>query len=202
MNKPTQPELFEAETQWFHVFKAMIDSGELAKMDGSTVKVYLVVKAHTNFSTGRAFPALDTITEKAGLSLSQVQRCLKQLEQHGYISKEKKGRSNVYTLREKIQIEDGTGRPAAVATWDYLPSSVQQAVADLKNVLVTGDLAGAKVVHIERLQVNVTHLHDNAVNFNVQQFMADLEKLPPAYADKIRAAFEASQRHKNGGEKL
>ena len=37
MNKPTQPELFEAETQWFHVFKAMIDSGELAKMDGSTV---------------------------------------------------------------------------------------------------------------------------------------------------------------------
>jgi len=149
-----------------------------------------------------AFPALDTITEKSGLSLSQVQRCLKQLEQHGYISKEKKGRSNVYTLREKIQIEDGTGRPAAVATWDYLPSSVQQAVADLKNVLVTGDLAGAKVVHIERLQVNVTHLHDNAVNFNVQQFMADLEKLPPAYAEKIRAAFEASQRHKSGGEKL
>lgn len=33
-----------------------------------------------------------------------------------------------------------------------------------------GDLAGAKIVHIERLQVNVTHLHDNAVNFNVQQF--------------------------------
>ena len=67
------------------------------------------------------------MAEKAGLSLSQVQRCLKQLEKHGYISKEKKGRSNVYTLREKIQIEDGTGRPAAVATWDYLPSSVQQA---------------------------------------------------------------------------
>lgn len=132
MSKPEQNELFEAETQWFHVFKAMIDSGELAKMEGSTVKVYLVVKAHTNFSTGRAFPALETIAEKAGLSVAQIKRCLKQLEEHGYISKEKKGRSNVYTLREKIQIEDGTGRPAAVATWDYLPSSVQQAVADLK----------------------------------------------------------------------
>ena len=199
MSKPEQNELFEAETQWFHVFKAMIDSGELAKMEGSTVKVYLVVKAHTNFSTGRAFPALETIAEKAGLSVAQIKRCLKQLEEHGYISKEKKGRSNVYTLREKIQIEDGTGRPAAVATWDYLPSSVQQAVADLKNVLVTGDLAWSKVVHIERLQINVNNLYDNATNFNVQQFMADLEKLPPAYADKIRAAFEASQKHKNQG---
>lgn len=197
-----QSELFEAETQWFHVFKAMIDTGELARMDGSTVKVYLVVKAHTNFSTGRAFPALKTIGEKAGLSLSQVQRCLKSLEQHGYITKEKKGRSNCYTLREKIQIEDAAGRPAAVATWDYLPSSVQHAVADLKNVLLTGDLAGAKVVHIERLQVNVTHLHDNAVNFNVQQFMADLDKLPPSISEKIRSAFEASQHKKGEGEKL
>lgn len=189
-----QSELFEAETQWFHVFKAMIDSGELAKMEGSTVKVYLVVKAHTNFSTGRAFPALETIADKSGMSIAQVKRCLKQLEEHGYISKEKKGRSNVYTLREKIHIEDGQGRPAAVATWDYLPSSVQQAVADLKNVLVTGDLAGAKVVHIERLQVNVTHLHDNATNFNVQQFYSDLEKLPPELRDKIKGAFEAGRK--------
>jgi hypothetical protein len=194
-----QEELFDAETQWFHVFKAMIDSGELAKMDGSTVKVYLVVKAHTNFSTGRAFPALETVSEKSGLSLSQVQRCLKQLEALGYISKEKKGRSNVYTLREKIQIEDGQGRPAAVATWDYLPSGVQHAVADLKKVLVTGDLAGAKVVHIERLQVNVTHLHDNATNFNVQQFYADLDKLPVGLRDKIKGAFEAGQ--KQAGQK-
>lgn len=193
-----QEELFEAETQWFHVFKAMIDSGELAKMDGSTVKVYLVVKAHTNFSTGRAFPALETIAEKSGISVAQVKRCLKQLEEHAYISKEKKGRNNVYMLREKIQIEDArSGRPAAVATWDYLPSSVQHAVADLKNVLVTGDLAGAKIVHIDRLQVNVTHLHDNATNFNVQQFYADLESLPPDIRDKVLSAFEAHQRREN-----
>lgn len=195
-------ELFEAETHWFHVFKAMIDSGDLAKMDGSTVKVYLVVKAHTNFSTGHAFPALETISEKSGLSLSQVQQCLKQLEEHGYINKERKGRSNVYTLREKIKIDNGSGESVAVATWDYLPSSVQNAMADLKNVLVTGDLAGAKVVHIERLQINVNNLYDNATNFNVQQFMADLEKLPEAYAEKIRTAFEANRHQKNKEKKL
>lgn len=192
-----QQELFEAQTQWFHIFKAMIDSGDLAKLPGSAVKVYMVIKAHTNFSTGRAFPAMDTIAEKSGLSLAQVKRELKTLEDFGYINKAKQGRSNVYTLREKVEITDEQGRPAAVATWDYLPSSVQHAVADLKNVLVTGDLAGAKIVHIERLQVNVNHLHDNAVNMNVQQFMADLERLPEELRTKIMKGWNASQRRKS-----
>lgn len=194
-----QQELFEAQTQWFHIFKAMIDSGDLAKLPGSAVKVYMVIKAHTNFSTGRAFPAMETIAEKSGLSLAQVKRELKTLEDFGYINKAKQGRSNVYTLREKVEITDDQGRPAAVATWDYLPSSVQHAVADLKNVLVTGDLAGAKIVHIERLQVNVNHLHDNAVNMNVQQFMADLERLPEELRTKIMNGWNASQRRKNEG---
>ena len=194
-----QQELFEAQTQWFHIFKAMIDSGDLAKLPGSAVKVYMVIKAHTNFSTGRAFPAMETIAEKSGLSLAQVKRVLKTLEDFGYINKAKQGRSNVYTLREKVEITDDQGRPAAVATWDYLPSSVQHAVADLKNVLVTGDLAGAKIVHIERLQVNVNHLHDNAVNMNVQQFMADLERLPEELRTKIMNGWNASQRRKNEG---
>ncbi|MHA7120679.1 helix-turn-helix transcriptional regulator [Achromobacter xylosoxidans] len=198
MSTHNWPEPLVAETQWFHIFKAMIDSGELAKLDGSTVKVYLVVKAHTNFSTGRAFPALETIAEKAGLSLSQVQRCLKSLQENHYISKDKRGRNNVYTLREKVQIKAEGGRPAAVATWDYLPGSVTQAVADLKRVLVTGDLAGAQVVHIERLQVNVTHLHDNAVNINVQDFYASLDGLPPNLAERLRAGYETSQQRAIG----
>jgi len=70
----SQAELFSAETTWFHVFKDMIDSGDMARLDGSAIKVYLVVKSYTNFSTGRAFPALELIAEKAGLSERQVIR--------------------------------------------------------------------------------------------------------------------------------
>jgi len=173
--KPQQHELFEAQTQWFHIFKAMIDSGDLAKLSGSSVKVYMVIKAHTNFSTGRAFPAMDTIAGKAGLSLAQVKRELKALEEFGYITKSKNGRSNAYTLREKVEITDEHGRPTAVATWDYLPSSVQHAVADLKNVLVTGDIAGAKIVHIERLNVQINTGSGTAIQVNE----VDLAKLPP-----------------------
>lgn len=181
--KTDQGELFKAETTWFHVFKDMIDNGDMAKIDGSAIKCYLVIKSHTNFSTGRAFPAIETIMEAAGLSESQVIRCIKQLEEFGYISKRKEGRKNIYTLREKVQVTDDQGRPAAVATWDYIPGSVRDAVADLKNVVMTGDLAGAKIVHIERMQVNVNVNHGagNAIQFNLD----DIKKLPKEMQDAL-----------------
>lgn len=188
-----QIEMFEAQTTWFHVFKDMIDSGDMAKLPATSIKTYLVIKAHTNFSTGRAFPAIETIVEKSGVSRAQVMRDLKALEEAGYITKEKVGRNNLYHLREKVEIRDETGRPAAVATWDYLPSSVRDAVADLKNVLVTGDFEGAKVVHIDRLQVNVTHLHDNAVNMNVQQMLGSLESLPDDLRERVIKAMTAQK---------
>lgn len=177
-----QSELFHAETTWFHVFKDMIDNGDMAKLEGSSIKVYLVVKSYTNFSTGRAFPALETIAEKAGLSESQVKRCLKDLEDFGYITKEKTGRHNTYTLREKVSIKDDSGRPQAVATWDYIPNSVRDAVADLKHVMVTGDMGGAKIVHIEHLVLNVM-TGDSATQININA--ADLAKLPKNIRDQI-----------------
>ncbi len=187
VKKDAQGELFKAETTWFHVFRDMVENGDVAKMGPHAVTVYLVIKAHTNFSTGRAFPALETIVEKSGISESQVKRSIKALEELGYVSKEKKGRNNIYTLREKVQVTDEHGRPTAMATWDYLPSSVSHAMADLKNVLMTGDLGGAKIVHIERLNVN---LQVNNSGGNIQINAADLEKLPGDMRDallKIRA---------------
>jgi AraC-like DNA-binding protein len=164
MQDNSQPELFKAETTWFHLFKAMIDSGDLAKLSGSALKVYLVVKSYTNFSTGDAFPSMETIAKKAGVTPRQVLRALKELQGLAYISQEKIGRSNRYRLREKIEIQDEHGRPSAVASWDYLPSTVQHAVADLKNVMVTGDIGGARIVHIANLTVNIANQGGVVVN--------------------------------------
>jgi len=169
-----QHELFRAETAWFHIFKTMIDNGDVAKMGPYAVTVYLVIKSHTNFATGRAFPALETIADKSGVSLAQVKRELKTLAKLGYISTEKRGRSNNYTLREKIEIRDDAGRPSAVATWDYLPASVSAAVADLKNVMMTGDTSGARVVHIERLTVNIANAGGVVLNVNDSKIPADV----------------------------
>ncbi len=171
-----QAELFSAETTWFHVFRTMISSGDMARMGPHAFTVYCVIKAHANFSTGRAFPGIETIVEKSGISERQVKRELQTLEQFGYITKSRVGRHNEYTLREKVQITDGDGRPTAEATWDYLPASVRETVADLRNVLVTGDFAGAKIVKIDHLHVQINQ-GDN--NVNVQVTEEQLRRLPP-----------------------
>lgn len=194
MTSKEQAELFHAETTWFHVFKDMIDSGDMARLDGSAIKVYLVVKSYTNFSTGRAFPAIELIAEKAGLSKVQVMRCLKALEEAEYITKEKTGRHNTYTLREKVSIKDESGRPQALATWDYIPNSVRDAVADLKHVMVTGDMGGAKIVHIEHLVLNVM-TGDNSTQLNINA--ADFDKLPQSLKDWI-ATMKAKAKAKHG----
>lgn len=186
MNETT-PQSLDAEVQWFHLFKAMIENGDVAKMGPHAFTVYAVIKAHTNFNTGQAFPAVETIAKKSGVSVPQVKRELKTLEAHGYVTKEKRGRNNVYTLREKIDIADEHGRPAAVATWDYLPSGVKHAMADLKNVLMSGDLGAARIVHIENLTVNVAT--DNAVQVNLNN-----PTIPPEVREQIERILRDSRK--------
>lgn len=181
---PPSPAL-AAEVQWFHLFKAMIENGDVAKMGPHAFTVYAVIKAHANFNTGQAFPALETIAEKSGMSLAQVKRELKTLEANGYLTKEKRGRSNLYILREKIDIADDHGRPAAVATWDYLPGGVKHAMADLKNVLMTGDLGAARIVHIENLTVNV-NVNVAIANDNATQINLNSQTIPPDVREQIQ----------------
>jgi hypothetical protein len=69
-----------AELTWFHVFKAMIDDGEVAKIGASAFTTYCVIKSHTNFATGVAFPSIETICKKSGISERQVKYDLKTLE--------------------------------------------------------------------------------------------------------------------------
>ena len=183
---PPSPAL-AAEVQWFHLFKAMIENGDVAKMGPHAFTVYAVIKAHANFNTGQAFPALETIAEKSGMSLAQVKRELKTLEANGYLTKEKRGRSNLYILREKIDIADEHGRPAAVATWDYLPGGVKHAMADLKNVLMTGDLGAARIVHIENLTVNVNvNVAIAIANDNATQINLNSQTIPPDVREQIQ----------------
>lgn len=174
-----QQELFQAETSWFHVFKSMIDSGDAATMGGTTFLVYAVIKSYTNWSTGRSFPSIDLIAEKAGVTVLTVKRCIKQLQEMDYITKEKKGKHNVYALREKVQFfadQGGEKRPAAVATWDYLPSTVSAAMAELRNFKVSGDTT-TQIVHIDKAIFNIQiGEHNNQNNLNSPIADPELQK--------------------------
>lgn len=165
-----QLDMFKAETTWFHVFVSMIENGDVAKMGPYAVTVYLVVKAYTNWKTGKAFPSIETIVEKSGISRRQVINSLSLLTENGYLDKVKVGRKNSYTLREKITLKDPEGRPAAFATWDYLPSTVEAARAELKRFMLTGEYDG-KVLYVENLNLNV-QINQGDGNFNYQGKMS------------------------------
>lgn len=195
--KQSQMPLFEAQTSWFHVFKAMVDSGDVANMGPYAVTVYLVIKAYTNWKTGKSWPGIDLLVEKSGVSKAQVKRSLGVLCEKGYLVKEKVGRHNVYKLREKVPVFESIdgGRPVAEATWDYLPSTVKQAVAELRNFQVSGDAAGLQVVHIDHLVLNlqVNHPHANAAQNNVN---APLDWASVPDDDPVKRAWLASQKAK------
>jgi DNA-binding transcriptional ArsR family regulator len=177
MGDQAEFEPFQAETTWFHIFRSMIESGDAAKMGGNAFLVYCIIKGHTNFKTGRAWPGIDLIMEKAGLSKSQVLRELDSLEEMKYITRTREGRKNVYTLREKVGITDEKGRPVADATWDYVPDGVKGAVADIKNVIMSGEFDGAKVINIENLTIN--YFRDQASQWNMKSLMENMDKLTP-----------------------
>lgn len=189
-----QMDLFKAETTWFHVFVSMVENGDVAKMGPYAVTVYLVVKAYTNWKTGKAFPSIDTITEKSGVSRRQVINSLAQLVENGYLDKTKVGRKNTYTLREKVTLKDTEGRPAACATWDYLPSTVEAARAQLKRFMLTGEHDG-KILFVENLNLNV-QVNNGDYNMNNQLGETKLDPVTEAALGRLKAAMDRAKQAK------
>ncbi|AXV77436.1 MULTISPECIES: helix-turn-helix domain-containing protein [Ralstonia solanacearum species complex] len=165
-----QGDLFKAETGWFHVFRSFVDSGALASMDGATVKVYLVIKMHTNIESGIAGPlGHETIARKSGIHHSSVKRAIAKLEALGYLSKTSRGRSYQYRFQERWRVHDEAGKQTAVASWPYVPSQVRSTSEDLK----AGRIPAS--VHIERLQVNINHVSPGGLVINVQETLGQLQ---------------------------
>ena len=179
MTEVPQPHV--ADRSWFHVFKDMIDSGDIVRMGTQAFAVYAVIKRHSAHTSGEAFPSIELISEKVGIVPRQVIRELKKLEDLGYLTKTKVGRRNNYVLREKITIYNLEGEPSAVATWDYVPQGIKDATADLRDVLLSGEFGKAKIVHIEHLTVNIARDNATQVVFN----QAEFNKLPTEIQDML-----------------
>lgn len=161
-SKPTaSPPILNADIYWVHLLKDMIHSGEAAKIGPYALAVYVVIKAHVNMA-GSSFPSVQTIAEKSGMSDRQVLRQLKILTEAGFLknAREGKGSRNLYILREKVHIQGGG--EGAVASWDYVPSKMSETLAELKNILLTGN-PGSTNIHIENLHINLT-MGDTIIN--------------------------------------
>ncbi len=157
-------EALKADTSFFSVFRELIENGTLAELGVYSWAVYTVIKSYAGYRTGEAFPSIETIAIKSGISQEQVKRSLKQLEIKGLITKRKEGRRNIYALTEIVTLHGQDNQAVAKASFAYVPYEIKETLAELRDVLLTGDLKGSKTIHIERLQVNIFNstAHDNA----------------------------------------
>lgn len=160
---PQQGDLFEVDASWFHVFRDLVASGQLAEMTGSSVKVYLVIRAYANPASGDSFPSIDLIAEKTGLSRSQVKRELIALEDQGHVRKQKSGRHNVYNLLDKWPIKNAsTGEVVRrVEVVPYIPKMVEIITKKLKAALMGGELPSAGPINLNlNMPVTINYAAD------------------------------------------
>ena len=198
-----QGDLFKADATWFHVFRSMFESDAAAKIGPYAFTVYCAIKSHVDFHTGEAFPSIGALSNKTGISERQIKSALATLEKHGFLRRQKVGRSNHYVLRESVPILDReNGTMAAAASWDYIPMMVRNAVDDLKNVTLSGDLNGAKIIHIETMHVEIKQAQVivGSNNTAVQIGDADMASLPEDMRSRLAEIGARIKERNSGGD--
>lgn len=108
-------------------------------ISGNAVQLYAVLMTYANNDTRTAFPALVTLAEDTGCSVSTVKRALKELEAFGALAVERrrnKQTGNFYANRYALIFD----APAALTSTDaHKPLSDPQVTDDLRRE-VTDDL--------------------------------------------------------------
>lgn len=171
------------EHMWIHLVRGLIKNGEIAKVGTVAFCVYVAIKAHTDLDTGNAWPSIALLAEQVGVSKDTVERSLKKLVSAGLLKVEKRGRSNVYSVIEKIAITTQSGEPWGSGERKYIASQYKTFVDELKRLARSGNLPGDRSITINvTLNVqNITQGDNGHVAMNVQNVQvrsdAELQKL-------------------------
>lgn len=70
---------------WSKFLRSIIHSGDLAKMSGSAVKVYVALKFRANSKTGVISCSAERIALDCGMSEKSARRALSELIEIGYV---------------------------------------------------------------------------------------------------------------------
>lgn len=143
--------------------QTLIESGDLYALGSDAVIVYLIARNAVLTSSTRLFPSLDYLTMRSALAKDRVITALYALEELGYIQV----KDDSYILREKtLTIADG--HTTAEVTWDTINPGMLMNIREFRKVLVSGELYGAKIIHIDHLQVNVNNIQEGGIGVNSQ----------------------------------
>ncbi len=153
-------DLFGADVTWFHLFRSMIQSGQIAELGTSVFAVYCVVKSHSNFQTGTSFVSVSRIGELTGLGKRAVLNCMAKLKEKNLIHVEKIGRQNYYRINEHLPVVDSNKNQVGTFSFEYQPTKIVQIKQELEQFLRHGIPQNARVT-ININQAEVIHIQNN-----------------------------------------
>lgn len=190
-----QGELFEIDAGWFHVFHDFVRT-QMGNMTESELKVFLVIRSHTNPTNGNSFPGVELIADIAHISERQVKRALASLEAAGHITKRKDGRHNVYQMFDQWPVRDAARNEVnRFEIAPYIPSLVQRITDQLKTALANGSLPVSGPINLNLNMPVTINYADNgstvinntgdAVEIKIDQ--REAERVADTLPDNLRA---------------
>ena len=94
---------------FFRVEHDLVKSEAFKQLNGSAIKVYLVIGLYSDFGTGWAYPSIRTIAKQGGLSRQTVLTAVEELVNLGLLATSKSpGKSTAYRILHNTPV-----RPSA-----------------------------------------------------------------------------------------
>ena len=125
----------------------LFESGLVAQIGPNAFAVWAAIKAHADYQTGIAWPSVRRLMALTGLASATVQKCLATLEDSHLLRSDVRNKRRYYVARERLDVSLGQ-RVLCTVVVDYVPASMRDRLAAVRNAIEGGDPGGLVDVDI------------------------------------------------------
>lgn len=130
------------DTSFQTLQRDLFASGLAAKIGMNAFGVWLAIKSHADYNTGKAWPGMRRLSDLTGLSLGLIHRSVHTLMEAHLLRVEKpsKGgrRGQTYVACERMDIRLGE-RVLCTIVLDYVPATLRSSINSIDQALRTGE---------------------------------------------------------------
>lgn len=119
----------------------MFESGLVSEIGANCFVIWIAIKTHADFNTGKAWPSIRRIAEITGLADKTVQKALKELQTAHLLKIVQTGnqrQSTRYIARERLDVKLGN-RLLCRIVMDYIPSQIKANMHKIQETLKSGE---------------------------------------------------------------
>lgn len=142
------------DTSFQTLQRDLFSSGLAAKIGMNAFGVWLAIKSHADYNTGKAWPGMRRLAELTGLSLGMVHKSVQSLLDCHLLRVEKEAvgrrRGQTYVACERLDVRIGNAVICTIVL-DYVPATLRTSLNSLDHALKTGEgsaevLAGCQII--------------------------------------------------------